>query len=50
MKFEDKYCAASDKDKPENGGKKIISDEAYAMCEVNDTLRKALEALRQAVR
>jgi len=34
MQFKDKYVVQAEKDKPENKNKKIISDDAYAIGEM----------------
>ena len=46
MQFEDKYTSVSEKSKPENKDKKVITDDAYALAEVIDQLIKKIEHLR----
>ena len=46
MNFTEKYASFSEKDKPENKDKKIISDDFYAVGEVLDELIQKMERLR----
>lgn len=39
MGFAEKYCSNSDKDKPENKAKKVISDDAFAISELLEAVR-----------
>ena len=41
MKFRDKYASMSDKEQ----GKKIVSDDIYALCEMIDNLNEELSKL-----
>lgn len=45
MEFIEKYVSVSEKDKPENKDKKIISDDAFALGELLSELNKRLEWL-----
>lgn len=40
MSFKENYCDETDKTKPENKDKKIISDDAYAIGEILDNILK----------
>lgn len=46
MTFKDKYTPASEKDKPENKNKKVISDDAYAIGDIIQSLMKEIERAR----
>ena len=46
MNFAEKYCSISEKDKPDNKTKKIISDDAYALGEIIQTLIGEIERAR----
>jgi hypothetical protein len=46
MKFGDKYCAESDKNKAENSGKKAISEDGYAIGELIQALIEQNERAR----
>lgn len=46
MKFEDKYTSESEKSKPENKDKKVITDDAYAIAEIINALINKIEHLR----
>jgi hypothetical protein len=45
MKIEEKYCANSEKEKAENKNKKVLSDDAYAVCEFVEELTKSVRRI-----
>lgn len=47
MELKDKYAPISEKDKTENANKKILSDDAYALCEFLELLNKKIEQTRR---
>jgi len=39
----EKYCRDSEKEKEKNVGKKVISDDSYAICEFLEELRRTIQ-------
>jgi len=46
MKLIEKYCPDSEKTKPENENKKVLSDDGYAICEFIESLINKIEHTR----
>lgn len=49
MELSSKYAPLSEKDKLENKDKKILSDDAYAICEFIEILTKRIEHVRTSL-
>ena len=50
MKFTLKYTSESEKEKPENKDKVVISDESFALCEMINELINKIERTRLSLR
>lgn len=50
MGFKDKYVMDTEANKPENKDKKIISDDAYAIGEMIESLKDMLERARLSLK
>lgn len=46
MEFEEKYCSESEKAKPENKDKKVLSDDAYALGEQMEKINARIALFR----